>query len=99
MVLITNVHNNGDGTYTLTFSAPVTNSYGGVYDEELNLLALSDSGGGWNSMEWLSQTDPTHITYADGTSATDCTILAFINQPQHLSATEPFAAATPTPVT
>lgn len=93
MITINEVHNNGDGTYDVTFSQAVT--LGGTGGTEPNLLFYSPSENQWTGCEPQNQPQPTIVTYAEANLDDDCTRVALMEQPSFLTPSTGYATAVP----
>lgn len=91
---ILGVVNNGDNTYTMEFSEPITFVNAG--SNEPNWLLNSFSNGGWSGIQWLSQDDATHATMTREPQESDCQGFAALAQPFNIGFDDEIQLATPT---
>jgi hypothetical protein len=86
--------NNGDGTYTLNFSEPVTVPTTAIPTQ--NILMRTPGGGGWLTIDTITTgTSATHDFLYEGGN-TDCDLVIIAATPIGMSAAHPFMLAMPT---
>lgn len=83
----------------MTFSATVNVT--GAFQSENSFLFYSPGGDEWvHAAIFQGVGSATTITFRNGNLDSDCTLAVMLQQPSHLTASDPFQLATPTvPIT
>lgn len=92
-VAIVAVANNGDGTYNVQFSDPVTIINSGT--QEPSTLLNSPGALNWQGVFWTSQIDSVTVLATHFQGIADCNFLVILEQPVYLTAALPFQLAAP----
>lgn len=95
MVTVISVLNNGDGTYTITFSEPITNLNPGTPTNDNNVLLWSTGSQSWVVASFDAPEIGSTIVITASGSLNDCTELIILDQPTDLSAGNPFQLVSP----
>lgn len=93
MLTLTAAINNGDGTYNLTFSAPV--EIIAPFTQEPNVGLYSINEYNWQPTAWLSQIDANTVQAQNAGGSTDCNAIVFFGQPLYLTSTDTFPIVAP----
>lgn len=87
------VTNNGDTTYTIEFSDPITITNPGGFD--VNLQFFSPSDGDWEQVTTTGPATGNFLTVTAFTSALDYEQMVLLGQPTTFASTKPFKTAGP----
>ena len=95
LVTVVSAVNNGDTTYTITFSEAIVNLSPGTPTPDPNFLLFSATANGWQPAIFSAAEIGNTITITMTGLYTDATNLAILAQPSDLSAADPFQIIAP----
>lgn len=94
-VTVVSTTNNGDGTYTITFSEPIINTNPGTNTPDPNILLFSPALNDWVvAITNAAEIGSTIVVEATG-DPVDCTFIILLNQPLDLTAADLFEICSP----
>lgn len=95
IVTVVSVANNGDGTYTVTFSEPITNISPGSDVNDPNLLFYSPSYTAWLNAITNAPAIGNAIILKVSSNPTDCNQFMVLDQPLDIIASDLFSTLQP----